>query len=261
MHSILAINPEEEINKIVSFLQKTFAKQKIEKAVLGLSGGIDSATSLFLLSKVLPKEHIHVIHMPYFDQDTESLKAIVTAAGIPEKQLEIISIQNAVDALKKTLHVDEKQTVRLGNIMARVRMITLFDFARKINGLVVGTENKSEYHLAYFTRFGDEASDIEPIRQLYKTQVYTMATYLNVPQFVLDAKPTAGLWIGQTDESEFGFTYKDADEVFLRYFDRKESVELIQKDVPNARQIIAWCNKNSFKHKVPYMIDPESSSG
>jgi NAD+ synthase len=133
-------------------------------------------------------------------------------------------------------------------------MITLYDFAKKTAALVCGTENKSEYHLAYFTRFGDEASDIEPIRHLYKTQVYELATFLGVPQFVLDAHPTAGLWAGQTDENEFGFTYKEADQVIYRYFDKKELLPSIQKDLPHAEKIINWCKKNEFKHHVPYTI-------
>lgn len=261
MNDLLAINPQEETEKIVAFLQKTFKKQQIEHAVLGLSGGIDSATSLFLLTKALPLENIHVVHMPYYAYDTKRIEAIVAAAEISPEQLHSISIKDPVDALQKILKVDKNQTVRLGNIMARVRMITLFDFAKKIYGLVVGTENKSEYHLSYFTRFGDEASDIEPIQHLYKTQVSTLAKYLGVPKFVLDAHPSAGLWEGQTDETEFGFTYREADQVLIRYFDKKEPLDTIKKDIPKAEKIIAWCNKNSFKHKVPYILDPETSSG
>lgn len=261
MNNFLTINPVEETEKIVAFLQKTFKEQKIQHAVIGLSGGIDSATSLFLLTKALPLKNINIVHMPYFAYDTKRIEAIVDAAGISPEQLHSISIKDPVDALEKTLEVDKNQTIRLGNIMARVRMITLFDFAKKHNALVVGTENKSEYHLAYFTRFGDEASDIEPIQHLYKTQIIQLANYLGVPQFVLEAKPTAGLWQDQTDESEFGFTYLEADQVIYKYFDRKEPLEEIQKDLPNAEKIIVWCQKNEFKHNAPYILDPESSSG
>lgn len=125
---------------------------------------------------------------------------------------------------------------------------------KKIKGLVVGTENKSEYHLAYFTRFGDEASDIEPIQHLYKTQIYELAKHLGVPEQVLNAKPTAGLWEGQSDEKEFGFTYKEADQVMYLHFDKKQSREEIKKQFPNAEKIISWCEKNDFKHHVPYTI-------
>lgn len=252
MNNVLTSNPEKEAERIVSFLQKTFQEQTIQHAVIGLSGGIDSTTSLFLLTKALPLENIHVVHMPYFSTQTKTIGHIVQAAQLSANQLHIVSIKEPVEALRKTLEVDKNQRVRLGNIMARVRMITLFDFAKKMNGLVVGTENKSEYHLSYFTRFGDEASDIEPLQHLYKTQVYALAKYLNVPQFVLNASPSAGLWQDQTDEKEFGFSYLEADQVLYRYFDRKEAIDGIQKDLPNARKIIDWCNKNDFKHHVPY---------
>lgn len=248
------INPQKEEETITSFLKQTFEKQQIHHAVIGLSGGIDSATSLFLLTKVLPKENIHVIHMPYFTQSTNMIADIVTAAAIPKEQLHIISIKTPVDALRETLSVAETDTIRLGNIMARIRMITLFDVAKKTKGLVCGTENKSEYHLAYFTRFGDEASDIEPIQHLYKTHVYELAKHLGVPRFVLEAKPTAGLWKGQSDEQEFGFTYEEADCVIYRYFDKKESLTEIATQFPNAEKIIEWTKRNDFKHHVPYIL-------
>ncbi|MBI2190192.1 MAG: NAD(+) synthase, partial [Candidatus Levybacteria bacterium] len=134
----------------------------------------------------------------------------------------ILSIKSIVDKLAKTLGVQPlKDSIRLGNIMARVRMILLYDLAKKHQALVCGTENRSEYHLGYFTRFGDEASDFEPIRHLYKTQVYQLASYLGVPKTVIDKKPTAGLWAEQTDEGEFGFSYKEADPVLYLYFDKK----------------------------------------
>ena len=254
MKNDLTINPVQETKKIVSFLRKTFKKQNIFHAVLGLSGGIDSATSLFLLSKALPVENIHVFHIPYFLEDTSLIEHILQKANIPQKNLHIISIKEPTDALKGTLKIEKDQIIRLGNIMARIRMITLFDFAKKMNALVVGTENKSEYHLAYFTRFGDEASDIEPIQHLYKTQIIQLAQYLQVPQFVIDAKPTAGLWEGQTDESEFGFTYEQADQVMYLYFDKKQSLATVKKQFPHAEKIISWCKKNDFKHHVPYRI-------
>ncbi len=260
MNNLFDIDPQQEIEKIVSFLQKTFQEQYKTHVVLGLSGGIDSATSLFLITKVLPLENIHIIYMPYFSSDTSPIRHIVTAAKIPITQLHIISIKASVDAMKKTLAINEKETVRLGNIMARMRMITLFDFAKKLDALVCGTENKSEYHLAYFTRFGDEASDIEPIQHLYKTQVSAVATSLGVPQFVLTSKPTAGLWPDQSDEAEFGFTYKQADHIMYRYFDQNESLEKITQDFPMAEKVIAWCEKNSYKHNVPYILDSETSS-
>lgn len=134
MKNDLSINPEKEDKKIVSFLKKTFEKQQIHHAVLGLSGGIDSTTSLFLLTNALPKENIHVVYMPYFLSDSAPIEAIIQAADIPQENFHIIAIEEPVNALKRTVQIPENETIRLGNAMARVRMITLFDFAKKNQG-------------------------------------------------------------------------------------------------------------------------------
>lgn len=247
----LTINPSEEEARIVSFLKSTFAKQKMTKAVIAISGGIDSATSLRLLSKAIPKENIIALHLPYFneiDKDVSELENWL------EMRITTVSIRKIADEIIARLGISEEDIVRRGNIMARVRMITLFDFAKKENALVVGTENKSEYHLGYFTRFGDEASDIEPIQHLYKTQVYELARYLSLPKSIIDKSPSANLWITQTDEGEFGFTYKEADSVLYLYFDQRKTIEEIEKKHPNAKKIIDFAKKNSYKHRVPYHL-------
>ncbi len=257
MKNFLSINSELGEKKIVKFIKKTFAEQKINKAIIGISGGIDSATSLFLLARSLPKKNIIVLHLPYFETADEQIDSIIQSADIPKRNFHIISIKPIVEISLSTLGVDkEKQTeVRIGNIAARVRMIILYDFAKKHHALVCGTENKSEHLLAYFTRFGDEASDFEPIRHLYKSQVYQLAKHLGVPKSIIEQKPTAGLWNGQTDEGEFGFTYQEADQVLYLYFEQKLSVEEIEKrGLPNAKKIIDWCRKNSYKHHAPYSL-------
>jgi NAD+ synthase len=147
--------------------------------------------------------------------------------------------------------------IRKGNIMARVRMIYVFDQAKKRNALVVGTENKSEHLLGYFTRFGDEASDVEPIAHLYKTQVIELATHLPIPQSILMKPPSAGLWPEQTDEGEFGFSYKDADQVLALFFDEKKSVDEVVAlgfDRELIKKIQARVSQNSFKHMTPYSL-------
>ena len=123
-----------------------------------------------------------------------------------------MNIGKAVDELAATLGAADDQ-LRLGNIMARVRMICLYDLAKQLDALVCGTENKSEKYLGYFTRFGDEASDIEPIMHLYKTEVYELAKHLGIPGAIVAKPPSADLWSEQTDERELGFSYKEADQV------------------------------------------------
>jgi len=144
--------------------------------------------------------------------------------------------------------------VRRGNIMARIRMAYLFDKAKKHTALVLGTENKSEYLLGYFTRFGDDASDIEPVRHLYKTQVYELARYLQIPDAIIEKPPSADLWPEQTDEGEFGFTYKEADQILFYLFEEKKSLEDVVSfgfSKGMVTQVQIRTEKNSFKRKTP----------
>lgn len=249
--NLLEIKPQEEEKKILEFLKKTLSEQKIEKVVIGISGGVDSATSLYLLSKVVPKENIIAIHLPYFNEIDPDVKVIEESLGIRTTK---ISINKIVDGVFDWLEIPEKDKVRRGNIMARVRMITLFDFAKKNNALVVGTENRSEYQLGYFTRFGDEASDIEPLQHLYKSQIYKLAEHIGVPKSILEKKPSANLWASQTDEDEFGFTYEEADPVLFLYFDKKNPVWTIEAMHQGAKKIIEFAQKSTFKHFVPYHL-------
>lgn len=263
------INPWEETEKIVSFLTRTFKKQRFSKAVIGISGGIDSTTCLYLLRKALKPENIFPVHLPYFlvqrtigpwpKRSTSNIKQIFNKLCIPSENQYSLSIKKPVDELKKVLAMNyEPRTmnqIRLGNIMARIRMIILFDLAKKNNALVCGTENKSEHLLGYFTRFGDAASDIEPIAHLYKTQIYQLANYLKVPKEIVESKPTAGLWRSQTDEGQFGFTYEEADQVLYLHFDKKKRPEEILKlGLKNAKKILQLVETNRYKQYVPYSL-------
>ncbi|KKQ27209.1 MAG: NH(3)-dependent NAD(+) synthetase [Candidatus Levybacteria bacterium GW2011_GWA2_37_36] len=251
----LRIDPAFEKNKITSFIKTTLKEQGFKKVVLGMSGGIDSATTFRLLKEAIEPANILIAHLYYFESKLEDFKSSLQKANIPNENIYELPIKNAVGELRKTLNIPEEDRLRLGNVMARIRMIILYDLAKKNDALVLGTEDKSEFYLGYFTRFGDEASDIEPIRHLYKTQVYQLAKYLGVPKEIVNRKSSPDLWPGHTAEKELGFSYEEADIVLYLYFEQENNLsEIISKGFPNAKKIIDWTCKNSFKHHLPYVI-------
>ena len=246
----LSIKPDKETNKIVKFLKRVQKTTKIDRVVVGISGGIDSTTVFYLLERAYKPENIYPAILNFYPKDNTLIKKILTGAHIPKENILDLSIKPMVAEIEKRLSAN---SIRKGNIMARVRMIVLFDLAKKVNGLVCGTENRSERLLGYFTRFGDAASDIEPITYLYKTQLYQLASFLEVPKAIIKAAPTAGLWNNQTDEKEFGFSYRDADQVLHFYADRKIKPEKIKKmRLQNPKKIIPFLPKTLFTQKVPY---------
>jgi len=252
------IDPYQETKKITDFIKKILNREKFSNVVIGLSGGIDSTTVFFLLRRILPEKNIFPIRMDY-QKRINPIDRLFETTEYRNKNICRLDIVKAVDRLKDLLSFDtlsdDSDRIRLGNIMARIRMIILFDLAKKNHALVCGTENRSENLLGYFTRFGDQASDLEPIGHLYKTQVYELAEYLKVPKDIIEQKPTAGLWKNQTDEKEFGFSYKEADPVLHHYFDKKMGVDRIKKlGFANAEKIIRFALNNQIKHHTPYTI-------
>jgi NAD+ synthase len=248
------INIPAEEKRITAFLQTVFARTQLKRGIIAWSGGIDSTVSLYLLARSIPVEHITILHLPYETSCAKDFELIAPHLKLMPDQFHVISIKAMVDAMWQTLKDTTAPAIRKGNIMARSRMIVLYDWAKKTNALVCGTENKTEDLLGYFTRFGDAASDIEPIRHLYKAQVFQLAQHLGVPETFITRAPTAGLWSGQTDEGEFGFSYAEADEVLLQIFEYSKPVEEVEKEFPHARKIVALANQNSFKHDVPYSL-------
>lgn len=248
-----------KINEIILFLQKTFAAAAKKNAVIAVSGGIDSALSLSLLVKAMSKEQIWPILLPYERQNMEDAEAILDFWQIPVENRRVLNIASMVDAACKSLQVESSDQLRKGNLMARARMMAVFDYAKSKDALVVGTENKSEHYLGYFTRFGDEASDLEPLLTLYKTQVRQLARELNLPEVFLEKAPSAGLWQNQSDEQEFGFSYELADQVLTHLIDQK----VLKNDIPGlfpqnhqnlVTRVLQRVDAVAFKHQVPYHL-------
>lgn len=244
-----------EIDKIVSFFKKIKRKTGINKVVIGLSGGIDSTSVFFLLKQAYDPKEIFPAILNFNPKDNRVIKSILAETKIPKENIFDVSIKPAVERVSEILAQEPLSDMRKGNIMARIRMIILFDLAKKNGALVCGTENKSEHLLGYFTRFGDAASDIEPITHLYKTQVYQLAKDLGVPKTIINQPPSADLWEKQTDEGEFGFTYKEADQVLHLYYDKKIRLEKIGRyGFKHYKKIIERLLSNQFKLKTPYFL-------
>ncbi len=205
-----------ELEKISHFITGELAGKD---AVIGVSGGVDSALVLSILARALPKEKIHAFFMPDSNTpktDSDDVKKLSDALGIEIRTIDIASV---ADAFKALLSIEDRSA--MGNVKSRTRMIILYYFANIHKGLVVGTTNRTEYLIGYYTKFGDGACDIEPIMHLYKHDVWEFASYMKVPESIIKKKPSAGLWEGQTDEEEIGMTYSDLDKVLEDVFDLK----------------------------------------
>jgi NAD+ synthase len=268
------IDVPSTIQRLTEFIQNTLASAGFSRLLVALSGGVDSGTALALAAAASGPESIHVLMMPYKDwQQAGQRRArlLIQELQIPPSQSLEIDIAPLSERFFTALglgagqgapgaSVPELDRIRAGNIMARVRMVLLFDQARRLNALVLGTENKSEHLLGYYTRFGDEASDIEPLRNLYKTEVYQLAEHLKLPREILDARPSAGLWPGQTDEGQFGFTYEEADRILHGLYEAGLSAEELAEGGLKReaiQKVQAWVESVEFKHHLPYLApDP-----
>jgi NAD+ synthetase len=231
------------------------------KAVLGLSGGIDSAVAMALAARAIGPEHVVAVRLP--SRHTEQVHiddagASARAAGLPDENVLTVAIDPVIEALAAMRPTLPQSAIREGNASARARMIVIYDLAQELHALVLGTENRTENLLGYFTRFGDAASDIEPITDLYKTEVRAAARVLGQPQAVLDKHPTAGLWGGQTDEDELGFTYRDADRALVAMFDLgmtpEAAAERTGVSLEVVRRVRARADGVAWKHAVPHSL-------
>ncbi len=215
----LALDPELATAALAGFIRDALESTGAKGMVLGLSGGVDSALSAALAVRALGPERVHAFLLPYRTSSPDSARDAEAVAGELGLALETIDVSSMVDSYFEAL-AGEADRVRRGNMMARVRMAVLFDQAKRLDSLVLGTSNKTEILLGYSTIFGDNASSINPLGDLYKLQVLQLARHLGLPSQVIDKPPSADLWPGQTDEDELGIDYDTADEVLYLMFNR-----------------------------------------
>jgi NAD+ synthase len=248
----LIINTQLAREILTGFIQSEITRVGFSRAVVGLSGGIDSALSCVLAAQALGPENVLAVRMPYQASSRDSLdhaQLLIDQLGVQSKTIEI------TDVVEPLIQLDpDMSKVRKGNLMARARMIVLYDQSEAFKGLVVGTSNKTEILLGYSTLFGDSASAINPIGDLYKTQVRQLSRALNVPAPIVDKPPSADLWAGQTDESELGFTYADVDKLLYLLVDQRympqEAVEA-GFDEKFVNGVVARVRRFQFKRMSP----------
>jgi len=250
--SNLTINTDLARKILTGFIKSELNRVGFSKAVIGLSGGIDSALSLALTTEAIGKENVLAVRMPYKAASQDSLDHAQLAIDKFGVQFMTLPITEMADPL---IACDpEMSKTRKGNIMARCRMIVLYDQSEAFRGLVIGTSNKTEILLGYSTIFGDSASALNPIGDLYKTQVRQLSRALGVPNEIIDKPPSADLWANQTDEKELGFTYAEADELFYLLIDQRYSVqECVEAGFDEAfvNAVVKRVRQNQFKRMLP----------
>ena len=248
----LSINTTVARRILTGFIHSEVTRVGFQRAVLGLSGGLDSALCCYLAAEALGPENILAIRNPYKTSSRDSYEhaqLVIDALGVQEKTIDITPIVDPFFAA-----IPDMDQVRRGNAMARARMITWFDQSAAFKGLVLGTGNKTEILLGYTTIFGDAAYALNPNGDLYKTQLRQLAKAVGVPQVILDKPPSADLWAGQTDEGELGFTYAEVDKLLYLLVDRRYTAEeCVAAGFKTAfvQTVIERVRRNHFKRTLP----------
>ncbi len=248
----LTINAELTRRILVNFLHDEIHRTGLKRAVLGLSGGIDSALACLLAAEALGPENVLAVRMPYATSSPESLahaQLVIDQTGVQAETFEITAMVQPLIA-----GIPAGDPKRGGNAMARARMIVLYDRSAATSGLVVGTGNKTEILLGYSTLYGDSASALNPLGDLYKTQLRQLAQLVGVPAPIVDKAPSADLWLGQTDEAELGFTYAQVDPLLYLLVDQRYRLEECVEAGFEAKFVQAVAERirrNQFKRMLP----------
>lgn len=248
----LSINTDLAREILTGFIRSEVTRIGMSRVVVGLSGGLDSALSCALSAEALGAENVLAVRMPYMASSRDSLEhaqQLIDQLGVQSKTIEITDMVEPLFKLDPGI-----SKIRKGNIMARERMIVLFDQSEVFKGLVIGTSNKTEILLGYSTIYGDSASAINPIGDLYKTQVRQLSRAMNIPAPIIDKAPSADLWDGQTDEKELGFSYDEADKLLYLMIDQRYSPqEAIEAgfDEEFVNTVTTRIRRNQFKRMQP----------
>ncbi len=248
----IKLNAEHVRELLVRFIRDETTNAGFSKAIVGVSGGVDSAVSATLAAEALGKENVLGVMMPYRTSNPKSVedaKLVIQKAGI---RSELVDISRMVDGYCEERSVTD--ALRRGNVMARMRMIVLYDLSAREKALVIGTSNKTEILIGYGTQHGDLACAINPLGDLYKSQIWQLAEVLGIPKQVIEKAPTADLWEGQTDEGEMGVTYARLDALLFDMVDERHSDEELKAsgfESDFIKKVRGLIQKNQFKRRPP----------
>ncbi len=248
----LTINTELTRQVLTGFLHSEITRAGFSRAVINLSGGLDSSLSCYLAVEALGAENVLALCLPYKSSTPDSAehaKLVIDALGVQSLTIPITAMSDGLIDL-----YPDMDRVRRGNIMARMRMIVSYDQSQAFHALPVGTGNKTEILLGYTTLYGDSACAINPLGDLYKTQVRQLAKGIGIPQVILDKPPTADLWLGQTDEGELGFTYAEVDQLLYLLVDQRYRPEdCVEAGFSKSfvKLVMEKVRRNQFKRLMP----------
>jgi NAD+ synthase len=260
----LEIDVNQVRRTLVDFLRTETARAGFQRAVVGISGGLDSTLACFLAAEALGPENVLAVRMPFRTSSPESMEhaaLVIQQTGVHAATVPITPMADPFLA-----SIPEDQTVRRGNVLARLRMIVLYDRSADFKGLVIGTGNKTEILLGYTTLFGDSACALNPIGDLYKTQVRQLARAIGVPEVILAKPPSADLWPGQTDEGELGFTYARLDQLLTLLVDGGYELDAcVEAGFERAfvQAVLDRMHRNEFKRLPPPIgsLTPQTAKG
>lgn len=250
----LDVQPELVTDLLVRFLREEVRTAGFERALVGLSGGIDSALTCALSCRAFGPENVLAVMMPTSVSNPDSegdARRVISALGCASRRVDITAMAEGYLGQEGV-----QAAMRRGNVYARCRMIVLYDLSVEWSGLVIGTSNKTEMLLGYSTQWGDSASAVNPLGDLYKHQIVQLAHYLELPEEVIEKPPSADLFEGQTDEGELGFTYQEADQLLYRLVDLRESEARLAEDGIDRdliREVVRRVAQNQYKRLPPVL--------
>lgn len=240
----------EETKEVISWTKEYVEKSKMSGVVVGLSGGIDSALVAKICTDAIGKDRVKGLILPCFStrEDVEDAIMVAEWLGI---SYDVVSLDDTFSSLMKTMGpvIGEGNCLVAANMKSRLRMVSLYSYANLNKALVVGTTNKSEMTIGYYTKYGDGGVDFEPIQEFLKTEVWSMASFLGVPRKIIDRIPSAGLWEGQSDENEIGMSYSDLDNILNGFTQCKP--QDVQNHYEKRKRIMDMVHASAHKKHLP----------